>query len=56
MVTFGERTKGEPEKVRIAIRLRKEMLVTMDWIAQRVRMESVANVNTLPYQWRQGKK
>ena len=50
--TLGERTKGDKEKVKIAVRLRKETLMTVAWIAKRLRMGSVANVNTLLYQWR----
>ena len=53
--TLGERNKGDREKVKIAVRLRKETLVTVAWIAERLQMGSVANVNTLLYQWRQGK-
>jgi hypothetical protein len=40
------------EKVNIAARLRRETLVTVGWIAERLRMGSVANVNTLLYHWR----
>ena len=40
--TLGERKKGEVEKVKIAIRLRNETLVTVAWIAERLRMGSVA--------------
>ena len=54
--TLGERKKGEVEKVKIAMRLRKETLVTVSWIAARLQMGSVANVNTLLYHWRQGKR
>ena len=53
--TLGERNKGDLEKLKIALRLRTETLVTVTWIAQRLQMGSVANVNTLLYQWRQGK-
>ena len=53
--TLGERKKGEIEKVKIAVRLRQETLVTVAWIAARLQMGSVANVNTLLYRWRQGK-
>jgi hypothetical protein len=53
--TLGERKKGEVEKVKIAMRLRQETLVTVAWIAARLQMGSVANVNTLLYRWRQGK-
>lgn len=51
-----EGAKGDLEKVKIAVRLRKETLMTVAWIAERLQMGSVANVNTLLYQWRQGKK
>jgi putative transposase len=54
--TLGERKKGEVEKVKIAVRLRQETLVTVAWIAARLQMGSVANVNTLLYCWRQGKR
>ena len=50
---LGQRAKGDPDKVKIAIRLRKETLMTVAWIAERLQMGSVANVNTLLYQWRQ---
>jgi len=33
-------------KVKIAVRLREETLVTMAWIAERLQMGSVAHVNT----------
>lgn len=52
--TLAQRTKGDGEKVKMAVRLRKETLVTVAWIAERLQMGSVANVNTLLYQWRQG--
>ena len=45
--TLGEKRKGDAEKVRLAVRLRQETLVTVAWIAQRLKMGSVANVNTL---------
>ena len=40
----------------MAVRLRKETLVKVAWVAQRLPMGSVANVNTLLYQWRQRKQ
>src|SRR5439155_22903143 len=52
--TLGERNKGELEKLKIAVRLRHETLATVAWIAKRLQMGSVANVNRLLYQWRQG--
>jgi D-lyxose ketol-isomerase len=53
--TLGDRKKGDPEKLKIAVRLRNETLMTVAWIAERLQMGSVANVNTLLYHWRQGK-
>jgi len=50
--TLEQRAKGDREKVKIAVRLRRETLVTVAWIAERLRMGSVANVNTLLYHWR----
>ena len=44
--------KGDIEKVKLAARLRRETLVTVAWIAERLRMGSAANVNTLLYHWR----
>lgn len=53
--TLAQRAKGDVGKLKMAGRLRQETLVTVNWIARRLRMGSVANVNTLLYQWRQGK-
>jgi len=47
--TLGKLAKGDAQKVKIAARLRRETLVTVAWIAQRLCMGSVANVNTLLY-------
>jgi hypothetical protein len=49
-----ERAKGDRRKVEIAARLRRETMVTVAWIAQRLQMGSVAHVNTLLYHWRRG--
>ncbi len=54
--TLGERKKGDREKVKIALRLRSETMVTVAWIAQRLQMGSVANVNTLLYHWRRNNR
>jgi hypothetical protein len=51
--TLKERKKGDKEKVKIAVRLRRETVMTVAWIAARLQMGSVANVNTLLYHWRQ---
>jgi len=53
---LGGRAKGDREKIKIAARLRQETLVTVAWIAGRLQMGSVANVNTLLYCWRQSRK
>jgi len=50
--TLKKRAKGDREKVKIAVRLRQETLVTVAWIAGRLRMGSVANVHTLLSHWR----
>lgn len=50
--TLEKLAKGDVEKVKIAVRLRRETLVTVAWIAARLQMGSVANVNTLLYHWR----
>jgi REP element-mobilizing transposase RayT len=54
--TLKKRAKGDRDKVRIAVRLRQETLVTVAWIAGRLQMGSVANANTLLYHWRQRKQ
>jgi REP element-mobilizing transposase RayT len=54
--TLEQRAKGDIEKVKIAARLRRETLVTVGWIAERLKMGSVANANTLLYQWRRDRR
>jgi REP element-mobilizing transposase RayT len=54
--TLAERAKGDPDKVEIALRLRRETVVTVPWIAARLQMGSVANVHTLLYHSRRGQK
>ena len=39
-----ERRKGDAEKVKIALRLRRESIMTLKWIAQRLQMGSWTNV------------
>jgi len=41
---LGRRRKGDPVKVRIARRLRRETTVSKRWIAQKLEMGSVSNV------------
>lgn len=54
--TLSERRKCDTQKVKIALRLRKETLVTVAWIADRLKMGSVANVNALLYRWRRSRE
>ena len=49
------RKKGDLAKVRMANRLRKETMVALAWITQRLRMGSVAYLNNRLYLLRQGK-
>jgi putative transposase len=37
-ITLSERRKGDPEKIRIALRLRQETTMTLKWIARRLKM------------------
>ena len=41
---LSKRRKGDPERERIARRLRQETIVTLGWIAERLRMGSVSMV------------
>ena len=43
------RPKGDPKKVRIAARLRRETTVTLKWIAQRLHMGTWTNLNNHLY-------
>ena len=52
---LAQRRKGDPEKVRLAQRLREETLVTLAWIAGRLQMGSVAYLNNRLYLLRKGR-
>jgi len=43
------RRKGDPQKVEIALRLRRETTMTTLWIAQRLRMETRTHLSHLLY-------
>jgi REP element-mobilizing transposase RayT len=43
------RAKGDPEKLKLAVRLRAETTVTVKWIAQRLRMGTWTHLNHLLY-------
>jgi hypothetical protein len=47
-----KRRKGDPKKVQIATRLRKETTVTLKWIAQRLHMGAWTHVSNRFY-WAQ---
>ena len=53
---LSKRRKTNAEKVKLAARLRAETVMTWDWIAARLRMGSVAHLNTLLNHWRKGVK
>ncbi len=50
--TLKDRAKGDAEKLKMAVRLRRETLMTVRWIATRLHMGSASNVNRLLYHWR----
>ena len=45
------RRKGDPQKVRIAARLRRETTMTLEWIAARLRMGTATHVAALLQSW-----
>jgi hypothetical protein len=47
--------KGDPEKLKLAVRLRAETTVTVKWIAQRLRMGTWTYLDSLLYRQRRGK-
>jgi len=49
-----QRAKGDLGKVKIAGRLREETLVTVKWIAERLKMGTAGYVNNRLYRWRKG--
>lgn len=54
---LGRRRKGDPDKVRIARRLRAETTMTLAWIAQRLQMGAWTHVsNLLSSRSREGKR
>ncbi len=51
---LATRAKGDLEKVAIAGRLREETVVTVRWIATRLKMGTVGHVTNRLYRWRKG--
>ena len=46
--------KSDLGKVKMAARLREEPLMTVKWIAERLRLRTAGYVNNRLYRWRQG--
>ena len=51
---LANKAKGDVGKVKIASRLREETLVTVNWIAARLRMGTAGYVNNRLYRLRKG--
>jgi len=51
---LANRAKGDLVKVKLAARLREETLVTVKWIAGRLRMGTASYANNRLYRWRKG--
>ena len=49
---LDSRPKGDPGKIRIAARLRRETTATFGWIADRLRMGSRSHAQNLVYAFR----
>jgi hypothetical protein len=50
-----QRPKGDPQKIKLAVRLREQTPATAKWIAQRLQMGAWTSVNSLLYRQRNGK-
>jgi len=53
---LSRRRKGDPQKVKIALRLRGETTMTLSWIAERLRMGTKTHLSHLLYWQGRGKK
>ncbi len=53
--TLAERRKGDPEKVALAQRLRRETTMTVGWIAERLKMGTRTHLTHLLY-WKEHAK
>ena len=53
---LAARAKGDPEKLKLAVRLRAETTVTVKWIAQRLGMGAWTHLNHLLYWHRREKR
>jgi hypothetical protein len=46
---LSQRRKGDPAKLRMALRLRRETTMTLSWIAQRLHMGATTHLSHLIY-------
>ena len=53
---MGQRRKGDPVKVELAQRLRRETTVTLGWIAERLQMGTKTHLAHLLYWERRGEE
>ncbi len=54
--TLEEKPKGDAKKVRVAERLRRDTTMTLEWIAERLRMGTKTHLSHLLYWRNRGKK
>jgi putative transposase len=54
--TLKEKPKGDKEKVKVAERLRRETTMTLEWIAERLRMGAKTHLSHLLYWQKRGQK
>ena len=54
--TLGLRRKGDAEKLKLAVRLRRETTMTVKWIAERLRMGTPTHLAHLLYWHKRGGK
>jgi len=55
-MVLAQRAKGDAQKVAIAVRLRAESAVTVQWIAARLQMGAPGYVHHLLYRQRKAKR
>jgi DNA-binding CsgD family transcriptional regulator len=55
--SLSGRRQSDAEKVKIALRLRRESIMTLKWIAQRLQMGTSTHLNHLLYwHWRETRR
>ena len=53
---LAEQPKGDPVKMKIALQLREQTVMTMEWIANRLQMGTRTHLNHLLYWHRRGNR